>query len=289
MVVTSAHGEQYNVLIWTAPIRNASGEIIQVMEMMTNITQIRQLQDHLTSLGFLISSISHGIKGLLTGLDGGMYLIDKGVEREENDRIKEGRDVVQLMVDRIRRLVHNILFYAKERQIHAERVDVLGFAEDLCLTMEHKTKDHGIEFAKRFAPALGSFEIDANVVRTALINILENALEAVAADTAKDRHRISLDVLRDGTTVVFDIRDNGIGMNQETMDNLFTLFFSTKGHAGTGLGLYLADKIIRQHGGKIEVESSTGEGSRFQVSLPESLPPSIRKALKEVDTETAAG
>ena len=78
---TSQAGEQYNVLIWTAPIRNAAGEITQVMEMSTNITQIRQLQDHLSSLGFLISSISHGIKGLLTGLDGGLYILDKGYEK----------------------------------------------------------------------------------------------------------------------------------------------------------------------------------------------------------------
>ena len=279
MVVTSAHGEQYNVLIWTAPIRNAAGEIIQVMEMMTNITQIRQLQDHLTSLGFLISSISHGIKGLLTGLDGGMYLINKGIERKENDKIKEGWDVVQLMVDRIRGLVQNILFYAKERQLHAEKVDVLGFAEDLSLTIAHKSDANDIEFTRQFEPDIGSFEIDANVVRTALINILENALEAVRADATKDRHSIFLAVRRDKKTVVFEIRDNGIGMDQETLENLFTLFFSTKGHAGTGLGLYVADKIIQQHGGSIEVESKVGEGSVFTVRLPVSLPPSARKAL----------
>ena len=284
MVVTSAKGEQYNVLIWTAPIRNAAGEIIQVMEMMTNITQIRQLQDHLTSLGFLISSISHGIKGMLTGLDGGMYLINKGIDRSDNDKIKEGWNVVQLMVERIRRLIQNILFYAKERQPQVEKVDVRGFAEDLCLTVAQKIDSHGVEFRKQFQPKLGSFEIDAHVVRTALINILENALEAVAVQTTKDRHHISLDVRREKKTIIFDIRDSGIGMDQETLDNLFTLFFSTKGHAGTGLGLYVADKVIRQHGGEIDVESIAGKGSRFTVSLPVSLPSSIRKALKKTDS-----
>ena len=288
MVVTSAHGEQYNVLIWTAPIRNAAGEIIQVMEMMTNITQIRQLQDNLTSLGFLISSISHGIKGMLTGLDGGIYLINKGIERKENDKVKEGWDVVQLMVERIRRLVHNILFYAKERELHTDKVDVREFAEDLCLTMAQKTEMQHIEFTKQFAPALGSFEVDTHVVRTALINILENAIEAVAADTSEDRHRISLEVRREKKTVVFEIRDNGIGMDQETLDSLFTLFFSTKGHAGTGLGLYVADKVIQQHGGKIEVASRAGEGSRFRIMLPSRLPAPLKKALKKKDTTAAA-
>ena len=68
MVVTSKAGEQINVLIWTAPINNAAGEIIQVMEMSINITGIRKLEDHLASLGLLIGSISHGIKGLSQAL-----------------------------------------------------------------------------------------------------------------------------------------------------------------------------------------------------------------------------
>ena len=68
-VVTSKSGEHYNVLVWTAPIKNVDGEVTHVMEMSTNITQIRKLQDRLTSLGLLLGSISHGIKGILTGLE----------------------------------------------------------------------------------------------------------------------------------------------------------------------------------------------------------------------------
>ena len=136
MVVTSKAGEQYNVLIWTAPIRNTTGEVVQVMEMMTNITQIRHLQDHLTSLGFLISSISHGIKGLLTGLDGGRYLINSGLDKKDHEQIQEGWDVVQMMVGRIRNMVQNILFYAKERDLQWETVDVQAFCSDVCLMVE---------------------------------------------------------------------------------------------------------------------------------------------------------
>ena len=173
--MTSKTGEQYNVLIWTAPIRNAAGEVIQVMEMMTNITQIRQLQDNLTSLGFLISSISHGIKGLLTGLDGGMYLINSGLDKKDQEQIQEGWDAVQLMVERIRNMVQNILFYAKERNLQWETVDVHSFAEDVSLMIEHNILQQDILFDKNFGSDLGRFEIDAGVVRTALLNILENA------------------------------------------------------------------------------------------------------------------
>jgi PAS domain S-box-containing protein len=283
MAVTSKSGEQINVLIWTAPIRNAAGEITQVMEMSTNITQIRRLQDNLTSLGFLISSISHGVKGLLTGLDGGMYLINSGVAKKDEAQIKEGWEVVEMMVDRIRNMVQNILFYAKERELQWEPVDVPGFAEDLCLTVENKIGQHGIEFTKNFENSPGRFEIDANLVRTAILNILENAIEAVLADKTKPKHRITFDVGHQDDHVIFDVRDDGTGMDKETRENMFTLFFSSKGHAGTGLGLYIANKIIRQHGGYIEVTSAPGQGSHFRVMLPRSLPQSAKQAMTKKD------
>ena len=282
MVVTSKTGEQYNVLIWTAPIRNAAGEVIQVMEMMTNITQIRQLQDNLTSLGFLISSISHGIKGLLTGLDGGMYMINSGLDKEDQGQVQEGWDVVQLMVERIRNMVQNILFYAKERNLQWEAIDVQSFAEDVSLMIEHRIIQQGIAFEKDFSTDLGTFEIDAGVVRTAILNILENAIEATLADRKNPEHKIVFGVQRENDSVVFTVNDNGIGMDPETRENVFTLFFSSKGHAGTGLGLYIADRIIKQHGGHIKVDSSPGKGSRFRITLPEILPASAKQQMNNL-------
>ena len=81
------------------------------------IREKTELQSHLSSLGLMIASISHGIKGLLTGLDGGMYLLDSGFSKENQDQIKEGWEVVKLRVERIRKMVMDILFYAKERDL----------------------------------------------------------------------------------------------------------------------------------------------------------------------------
>lgn len=268
-VVTSKSGEQYNVLVWTAPIRNAEGEVIQVMEMLTNITQIRQLQGHLTSLGFLMSSISHGIKGMLTGLDGGMYLINSGLRDTDQEKIKEGSDVVNLMVARIRNMVQNILFYAKERELQKDDTDILSFVEDVGQTLEHKMIRNRIEFQKDFKGLEGTLRMDAAIVRIAFINILENAIEAVIADQAGKHRMILFKGRKEKTRVVFEIEDTGIGMDNDTRANLFTLFFSSKGHKGTGLGLYIANRIIRQHGGMIRVESTPGKGSKFTVRLPE--------------------
>jgi PAS domain S-box-containing protein len=268
MVVTAKTGEQYNVLIWTAPLRNPAGAITHVMEMSTNITEIRKLQDNLSSLGLKISSISHGIKGMLTGLDGGMYLMETGFDEAKPERVEAGWADLKTIVKRIRKLVYNILFFAKERELKRDRVDVLSFVEDVASTVEPKIKADGIEFVRDFDTLPAEIVIDAGVVRLALINILENALDACAEDEARKQHKIVFSVQGDDEQIRFEIKDNGIGMDQETRESLFTLFFSSKGNKGTGLGLFIADKIIDQHGGKIAVESRSGQGSTFTITIP---------------------
>ncbi|MCK5838051.1 MAG: PAS domain-containing protein, partial [Desulfobacula sp.] len=88
-VVTSKFGKQYNVLTQTAPLRNEKGEITQVIEMSTNITQIRQLQNHLISLGLMLGSMSHGVKGMLTALDGGIYQLETGLSHKDDERVSK--------------------------------------------------------------------------------------------------------------------------------------------------------------------------------------------------------
>ena len=275
MVVTAKSGEQYNVLIWTAPLRNAAGEITHVMEMSTNITQIRQLQDHLSSLGLKISSISHGIRSLLTGLDGGVYLVDSGFAKEDSERVKEGWRDVKTVVSRIRKLVQDILFFAKERELNRKRVDVLDFVFEVASTVEPKIKPADVQLVCDFDESIGNLEIDSSVVRLALINILENALDACIEDSADKSHKIVFAAKQDDNDVIFEVMDNGVGMDRETKESLFTLFFSSKGNKGTGLGLFIAKKIIDQHGGKITVESTFGRGSNFRITLPKTISNSV--------------
>jgi len=273
MVVTSKTGQQYNLLIWTAPLRDATGKITKVMEMATNITQVRKLQDHLSSLGLKISSISHGIKTLLTGLDGGMYMVDTGLVKGSQDRIQEGWEMISIVIERIKKLILEILFFAKERELKREQVDVLSFANDVASSFKPKIPNQDIEFICRFDNSLGEFELDAGVVRLALLNILENAMDACMDDQSQKPHQIIFDVKQHPDHLLIKITDNGVGMDQETKDNLFTLFFSSKGNKGTGLGLFISNKIIEQHGGSITVESVPNQGARFVIKIPRKFQP----------------
>jgi len=261
-------GAPRKVLAWTLPVPSAGGGIPQVMVMSTDVARISELQDHLSSLGLMAGSLSHGIKGLLTGLDSGMYLLDTGIEKQNRDRTREGLEVVKQTVDRLKKTVLDVLFYAKDRELKKEIVEAAEFAEDVARMVEPKISSRGIEFVREFSRPLGSFSIDAGLLIQALVNIFDNALEACLEDRSKPSHAIVFRVAADEHRVTMEIRDDGIGMDAKTQENLFTLFFSSKGKQGTGLGLFITRKIVQQHGGDITVQSILGQGTRIQVRTP---------------------
>jgi len=271
-VVTTNKGERVNILVYTAPIRVVNGEVKSVMEMSTDITQIRQLESHLTSLGLLIGSISHGIKGLLNSLDGGVYLVNSGMEKGKDDRVRQGWEMVQRNMARIRSMVLDILYYAKDREPDWEPIVALDAIEEVSGVMAARAKENGIEIRRDFAPDAGQFEGDSKAIRSLLVNLLENSLEACRIDKKDDPHYVRVGLNGYPGHVEFKVEDNGIGMEQETQEKAFSLFFSSKGVEGTGLGLFISNKIALAHGGKIDLESAVNEGTRFVVSLPRKRP-----------------
>ncbi|UCG52881.1 MAG: PAS domain-containing sensor histidine kinase [Candidatus Latescibacterota bacterium] len=277
-IVTSMGGDQYNVLVHTAPIRNEAGEITHVVEMSTNITAIRKLQSQLESTGLLIGSISHSIKGLLTGLDGGMYLVNSGLKSDNQERVKKGWEMVRRNVDRIRNTVLNILYYAKERQPHWEPIPIEDLANEVFSLMEPKALEHGVNLAKDVHGNSGELEGDRLGLRSMLVNLLENSLDACRVDKKKTDHQVTLAVNGEPDRVRFEVADNGIGMDRETKEKMFSLFFSSKGMEGTGLGLFIANNIAAAHGGSIDVESEVDRGTRFTVHL------SRKRNIEQSDT-----
>jgi PAS domain S-box-containing protein len=266
-VVTSLTGEKINTLVYTAPIHNSKGEIKSVMEMSANITPIRNLKTQLEAIGLLISSISHGIKGQLTGLDGGIYLVKSGMEKGNPKRLRQGWEMVQRNVERIRSMVLNILYYAKERELNFEAVSASDLSKEVLSTVEPKAQEHAIELSSDLDLDAGEFEADVKAFRALLINLAENSIDACRVDKKKSEHRVTLGLRSDNDHVSFEVSDNGIGMDQETREKAFSLFFSSKGAEGTGLGLFIANNIAQKHGASIEVESELGKGTRFVVKV----------------------
>lgn len=257
-----------NVLVTTAPIHDEAGRVVSVMEMSTDITEVRELESQLTSLGLLIGSVSHGLKGLLNGLSGGMYLMNTGFHRSDDARVEKGWELIQRNVGRIRSMVSDILYYAKDRELNWETISAKDLAEAIKSLIEPRAGELEIPLLTTVAPHTGDFEGDRQAVRSMLVNLLENSIDACRLDHKKSAHQICLNLKGNEHEVLFEITDNGIGMDQETCDKAFSLFFSSKGSGGTGLGLFISNRIAKAHGGQISVESKLGEGSRFRVRIP---------------------
>jgi PAS domain S-box-containing protein len=135
-VVTSRTGQAKHVLVTTAAIRDAAGAITGVMEMSADITHVRELEDRLTQLGLLIGTVSHSLKGLLNGLSGGMYLVNSGFAKGDEARVKKGWSTVQRNAERIKAMVSDILYYAKDRVPSWEPLDAGEVAFDVVTMLE---------------------------------------------------------------------------------------------------------------------------------------------------------
>ncbi len=275
-IVTSKSGRQYNVLTQTAPIRNELGKITQVMEMSTDITQIRQLQDHLVSLGLMLGSMSHGVKGMLTALDGGIYQLETGIVQADENRVTKAFGQIQQMADKIKKMVLEILYYAKSRELSYELLDIADFAKNVIDSVTPIAKENDIRLDISIPDSLGQIEVDTNWMEAALVNFLENALDACILDANKAHHWIRFCVSKNKEGFIsFSVEDNGTGMDAETRNKMFTLFFSSKGSQGTGLGMFIAHRVVRYHGGTIKVESKAGKGSNFTILLPFQKPDNL--------------
>ncbi len=276
-IVTSKFGKQYNVLTQTAPIRNGDGQIDQVMEMSTNITQIRQLQDHLISLGLMLGSMSHGVKGMLTALDGGIYQLESGLAKRDDLRVIKAFGQIKDMADKIKKMVLEILYYAKSRELQYEEKKVADLAGNVVKTITPLARRYDIFFEVSIADNLGVFDVDPKWMEAALVNFLENAVDACVFDRHTKDHRVSFLVEKKSEEdVCFLIKDDGIGMDTETKNKMFTLFFTSKGSQGTGLGLFIAHRVIKYHGGTVDVESELGKGSQFCICIPFQKPDNAR-------------
>ncbi len=269
-VVTSRHGKRKNVLVTTAPIREG-GELTAVMEMSADITPIRELEDRLTQLGLLIGSVSHSLKGLLNGLSGGMYLVNSGFAKNDESRVKRGWATVQRNAERIKSMVSDILYYAKDRVPSWEILSAQEIASDVLAMMEPRAVELGTDLSLEVGADTGDLEGDPQAVRSLLANLVENSLDACRLAECPEGCRVVVRVTGDSDMVRFEVEDDGLGMDQETQEKAFSLFFSTKG-TGTGLGLFISDKIARAHGGDIDLYSKLGEGTKFIVTLPRVRP-----------------
>jgi PAS domain S-box-containing protein len=270
--------EVRHVLLTLSRLRDRDGTAIGTVGISKDITNEKDLQSQLlqsekaAAIGEAVTAIQHAIKNMLNTLTGGSYLARRGMAKDDQEWIEDGFTMISEGISRIRNLSLNMLQYAKGWKPELEVTDLSSLVTDISNALRETGSPQGITVRTHVADHLPRVSCDPGLVHMALTDIATNALDACLSKSYSDEETpevvFSLYTQESGKFVVTEIRDNGIGMDDETRVGIFTPFFSTKGESGTGLGLSLASRIVNLHGGEIEVESESDKGSRFRITLP---------------------
>jgi PAS domain S-box-containing protein len=228
--------------------------------------------DRLAVVGQTVAGLAHGIKNILQGLEGGVYVVETAIADKDQSLLERGWGMVQKNIARISGLVQDLLSYSKERLPQYEATDPNILAEEVCALFELRAQEKGIVIERRFDDSLSKevkIFLDQRGIHTCLSNLVANALDACEIDKKNVQHRIVVATRKDNDNdIILEVEDNGAGMSEETKAKIFASFYSTKGSRGTGLGLLVTSKIVSEHGGEISFESQQGIGTTFAMKLP---------------------
>ena len=223
--------------------------------------------ERLAAVGQTIATLSHHIKNVLQGIKGGSHLLEMGLSDNDPEQVRHGWTIVNKNQAKIYNLVMDMLTYTKEREPLLEDADLNEVVDEVVELMRPRAEELGVELSFVRDQSLPRIAMDPEGIHRAVLNVVANALDATEQT---EGGRVDVTTRFDSTSdrASVQVRDNGVGIAPEQLPGLFTLFSSTKGAAGTGIGLAVSEKIVREHGGNIQVESQAGVGSEFTIELP---------------------
>lgn len=228
------------------------------------IEQSALQNDKLAMLGKIAAAIAHEIRNPLTSIRGFIqllrpYLLEVG--KEEYARI------ILTEIDRANDIIYEFLNSSKPSAPMKQATSIDHLIREVVMLTESESLLRNCEITVESCQEESIVSIDIKQVKQVILNLLKNSLDAVEEVQNERRGRIDILLSNDGQYVRIIIKDNGKGMDKSTMSRLFDPFFTTK-QEGTGLGLSVSYRIIRNHGGTIRVDSQVGSGTEFSIYLP---------------------
>jgi signal transduction histidine kinase/pSer/pThr/pTyr-binding forkhead associated (FHA) protein len=223
--------------------------------------------ERLAAIGQAIAALSHHIKNILQGLRSGSDILKLGLADKSEALLQQGWKIVEKNQGKIYDLVMDMLSYSKDREPALEATDLNGIVRDLLELLQGRLKEGGVKLETRLQQDLPPVPVDPEGLHRALLNILSNAIDAVE-ERKNPCVTVATLVERAAEWVRVVVADNGVGIPPDKQPDIFKPFVSSKGAKGTGLGLAVSRKILREHGGDILLQSRPGKGSTFILRLP---------------------
>jgi len=262
-------------LVHMFPVTRQDGDIPYVIEMSTDITTVKKLEhdkreaERLAAVGETVAGIAHGIKNVLMGLEGGMYAVNTGIAQADDERVARGWLMLEENVTRISHFVKEFLDFAKGREAQAALIDPNAPIRKVVRLFSQQAAQAGILLTVDMQEPLPPAPLDEDGIYTCLANLVSNAMDACLLSNTKRSYVVMLSSRDDDGSIIYEVVDNGHGMDYDISKTVFSKFFTTKGtDRGTGLGLLTTKKIVHRHGGRISFSSTEGEGSTFRIELP---------------------
>jgi PAS domain S-box-containing protein len=270
-------GKKRNVLLTLSRLRTPEGEPIGTLGVSKDITKELRLQrrllrsERMAALGQAITGIQHSIKNMLNVMKGGSYMVKLGLNKDDRNMLLEGWGMVQQGIDDMTQMSKSMLDFARTKKLKIRPTDLGELAHQIHVLNQVKFGEEGVCLDLTEIPALPSVECDGEMIRSVIMDLLGNALDACSwrdyPEGESPRVALTLELGKRGEVDIL-VSDNGGGMTDEIRARIFTPFFSTKEKKGTGMGLAVVSRIVNTHEGRTTVQSELDKGSTFRVSLP---------------------
>jgi len=253
-------------------VLDPTGQVTAVVSILHDLTEIRELErrrveqqlfesEKLAAVGRLAASIAHEVNNPLEAIKNALYLMQAGAEGDKNTRFLE---IARKETERVSHIIRQMLGFAR-RPGEVDWVDVNQLLEETLVLLEKKMRQLRIRITKSFDDSLPRVRARADQLRQVFLNLIINAQQAIEGDgeivISTSRYEQALQ-----PSILVQLKDSGVGIAEDDLTRIFDPFFST-GKKGTGLGLWVTQDIVRQHGGRIEVSSEIGRGTVFNIVL----------------------
>ena len=265
-------GRSLPMEITAREVLDPSGQVTALVSILHDLTEIRELErrrveqqlfesEKLAAVGRLAASIAHEVNNPLEAIKNALYLMQSDSVESKNVRFLE---IARKETERVSHIIRQMLGFARQPG-EVDWVDVNQVLEETLVLVEKKLKQSKVRVVRKFDEALPKIRARSDQLRQVFLNLIINAQQAIHGE---GEIRISTSIYEQSLqpSIVIQMSDSGVGIHEDDQARIFEPFFST-GKKGTGLGLWVTQDIVRQHGGRIEVSSKVGKGTSFSIIL----------------------